>query len=689
VSAPISPEVVEEFQPDDHPAYLSNGVFGLRVRSIPFRGGVCIPSGFAGVHPVDLVEGFARAPFPLGADIAIDGTWLSGALERARPLAQSYDFSCGELRSSFLFEGGSATASVEVTMLCSRTMPTLALQEIAVSVDRPCELALRAEVDEASVEGRAARRQKGVPEGDSAVDGAVLWESIGALSTCGVAFVTEFAGAEGERTQSRPEEPGLATTYTMRASPGGRYVLRQLASIVASALHGEPDRQATRLAAAGIALGWDRAREQNRRAWDEIWKGRIELVGADARWQAIADASFFYLQSSTHASSPSSTSLFGLSYWPDYHYYRGHVMWDLESFVLPALGLTNPEAARALLEYRFDRLDAARQNARMWGYRGLQFPWESSIRRGDEAAPGDGSGAATEHHVSLDVAHAFAQFAHTTGDRRFMADRAWPVLQGVADWIVSRVEATGRGFEWRRVCGIAEKEPPVDNSAFTNMGAVVVLQEAAEIGRALGHQTPQQWDEIAARLVIPMDARRTRIVSHDGYRATEEKGATPDPLAGLFPFGYQATAAVETRTLEFYLERAEQYVGSPMLSSLLGVWAAWAGDRRRASELYERGYGDFVLQPFTLIDEYSARAFPEMPRAGPFAANIGGFLSGCLLGLTGLRPGIGASDAWCRGPVRMPALWDAVHVERVWIRGQPMRLTAEHGDERPTLRRGA
>jgi trehalose/maltose hydrolase-like predicted phosphorylase len=641
-------------------------------------------SGFYGIDPSDRVECFARVPFPLAADIAIDGAWLSKSPDRVQPLAQSYDFSCGELRSRFVFDGGTSRIEVEVLTFCSRTMPSLVLQELAITASSACELAVCALLDEVGVEGRASHRENLVAD---RADAALLWESAGALSSCGVALATEFSGGEAERTQRQPEEGELGTTYTVRARRDRRYVLRQIASIVPSASHHQPDQQARRLLTAAGGVGWNELREQNRAAWEEIWKGRVELLGADERWQAIADASFFYLQTSVHPSSPSSTALFGLSYWPDYHYYRGHIMWDLEFFALPPLALTNPDAARALLAFRFERLDAAGHNARMSGYRGLQFPWESSIRRGEESTPGDATGAAVEHHVSLDVAHAFAQFAYASGDRRFMAERAWPVLQGVAEWIASRVERTSRGFELHRVCGIAEKEPPVDNSAFMNMGSVVVLGEAAEIGRALGHDTPPRWDEIAERLFIPMDAQHARIISHDRFRANEEKGATPDPLAGFFPFGYEASPGVEQRTAEFYLARADEYVGAPMLSSLLGVWAARAGNRQRSSALFERGYADFLFEPFSMIDEYSPSVFPDMTRAGPFTANLGGFLTGLLYGLTGLRPSIKAIDTWCQGPVQMPSLWEGVRVERIFARGEPMELLARQGDERPILRR--
>jgi protein-glucosylgalactosylhydroxylysine glucosidase len=40
----------------------------------------------------------------------------------------------------------------------------------------------------------------------------------------------------------------------------------------------------------------------------------------------------------------------------------------------------------------------------------------------------------------------------------FLRDRAWPILSGVADWAVSRVTHSERGYEIRAAMGIAERE---------------------------------------------------------------------------------------------------------------------------------------------------------------------------------------------------------------------------------------
>jgi len=66
-------------------------------------------------------------------------------------------------------------------------------------------------------------------------------------------------------------------------------------------------------------------------------------------------------------------------------------------------------------------------------------------------------------------------------------------------------------------------------------------------------------------------------------------------------------------------------------------------------------------------------------------ANMGAFLIACLYGLTGLRVGPGEPQAWCERAVVMPDLWDGIEVERLWMRGRPVSLTAKHGDARATL----
>jgi len=118
-----------------------------------------------------------------------------------------------------------------------------------------------------------------------------------------------------------------------------------------------------------------------------------------------------------------------------------------------------------------------------------------------------------------------------------------------------------------------------------------------------------------------------------------------------------------------------------MLSPLYGVWAAYSGDRELSARLLDEGYARFEAGRFGQILEYRPDRFPEQPQAGPFAANMGGFLSSVLLGFPGLQPSFAEPEEWATRTIVLPAGWDAIECDRLWIRGRPMSLVAKHGEK--------
>ena len=100
-----------------------------------------------------------------------------------------------------------------------------------------------------------------------------------------------------------------------------------------------------------------------------------------------------------------------------------------------------------------------------------------------------------------------------------------------------RAVKTKKGYEVRASMGIAEREEPVANAAFTNMACVVVLRDAIAAASRLDRPIDPKWREIADGMLLP---RRESDCVARRYRRDEEKGATPDPLMGIWPFGYPA-----------------------------------------------------------------------------------------------------------------------------------------------------
>ena len=85
----------------------------------------------------------------------------------------------------------------------------------------------------------------------------------------------------------------------------------------------------------------------SRKTWAERWTTDIEIDGP-VEDQLAVRAFFFYLRSAIHPTGGRSISPFGLAE----DRYGGHVFWDADTWVFPALALTDPQAAFWILNYR-------------------------------------------------------------------------------------------------------------------------------------------------------------------------------------------------------------------------------------------------------------------------------------------------------------------------------------------------
>lgn len=141
--------------------------------------------------------------------------------------------------------------------------------------------------------------------------------------------------------------------------------------------------------------------------------------------------------------------------------YNGHAFWDTEIWMYPALLLLQPKIAESLIEYRYQRLQAARHNAFSHGYKGAMYPWESAAS-GNEETPVWALSGPFEHHITADVAIAAWNYYLVTKDKEWLREKGYSILKETADFWASRVERNGPGKydiknvvaadEWARKC---------------------------------------------------------------------------------------------------------------------------------------------------------------------------------------------------------------------------------------------
>ena len=179
----------------------------------------------------------------------MNGVRARDALDACRFKRQSYDFTNGEVHRSFTFTVDRVTVTAEMVAFCSQTLPSLVTQEVTISTDSACELAVQLGIDTTGAPGHFdARATESDGSIGGAVDGSLRWASLGDVASVGAAYVTECDDAQAKCSLLEAKDLPLQTTYQIGAQPGERYRIRQFSTMVPSPAHSVPDQQAVRLA---------------------------------------------------------------------------------------------------------------------------------------------------------------------------------------------------------------------------------------------------------------------------------------------------------------------------------------------------------------------------------------------------------------------------------------------------------
>lgn len=212
--------------------------------------------------------------------------------------------------------------------------------------------------------------------------------------------------------------------------------------------------------------------------------------------------------------------------------YNGHAFWDTEACCLPFYLFTNPDAARNLLQFRYNTLPMAIERAKMLDCTGACYP--IATLNGDEAC-------ALWQHASLQlqpstaVAYGIWHYVHLTQDEDFLWECGAEMLLQIARFMASRVEQSGKTgkYGYYGVMGPDEFHMMVNNNAYTNYMGKRTLAYAAEVlvdmqrkqpaayaalaeKTALAADEPACWQHIADNMYIPQTADGL-IEQHDGY----------------------------------------------------------------------------------------------------------------------------------------------------------------------------
>lgn len=451
----------------------------------------------------------------------------------------------------------------------------------------------------------------------------------------------------GEQIKPMYDEATRELFFSIQLKKGETFCFSLVGSVCSSRDFFDPYNEAERQVIYAVHEGEEALMQAHYRLWDELWQGDIRIEGNDDA-QRIVRFALFNLYSSCRGGSRLSIPPMGLSL----QGYNGHIFWDTELWMYPPMLLLNQDIARSMLDYRFDRLPAARKKALAYGYRGAMFPWESDDS-GEEATPTHALTGPFEHHITADIGIACWNYYCVTRDVRWLQREGYPLLKEIADFWTSRVTRNQDGsYSIHNVTGADEYANGVTDNAFTNGAASLALKYACQAAEICGEKVPEIWREIGENIrVLQFENGVTR--EHSTYKGEMIKQADANLLA--YPLGLITDEYRQKQDLEYYAERIDQKDGPAMSYSVYCVQYARMGEADKAYEMFRRCYEPNLRKPFGVISETPTSNNPY------FMTGAGGLLQAVLNGFCGLQ----ITD---EGIVQLPSVLPS-HWKRVTVTG--------------------
>ena len=284
------------------------------------------------------------------------------------------------------------------------------------------------------------------------------------------------------------------TVFTVSATPGDPIKITKLVSYHSSI--GVPTEEladrCSRTLQRAEADGIEHIVVEQRGWLDEFWANSdIELRGDDRAQQALRWNLFQLAQASarTQEQGVAAKGVTGGGY-------DGHYFWDTEVYVVPFLAYTMPEAARKIVRFRWQMLDAARQRAREMSQVGALFPWRTI--NGEEASAYYAAGTA-QYHINAAVVLALRRYLEASGDIDFLSHEGSEILVETARlWVDLGFfgQNGGRTFHIHGVTGPDEYTTVVNDNFYTNVMARFNLRYAARTVRFLAEWNPDAFDAL-------------------------------------------------------------------------------------------------------------------------------------------------------------------------------------------------
>lgn len=601
---------------------VANGMVGILSSPEPLKVQNILLAGTYDLYGRGRVDNFLNGFNMLNLRLSINGSSVN--LSNVSQCEQELDMRNAVLKSSFIFKD---EAKVTYSYLALRNLPFSVMLDVTIEPLKDVSIAAfnimetpdalnnskyyYNEINRKHVSMRLMTSTASSPTGKLLI------------AACSNFLFPEKKGEEPRVSHDTPSSNLHQMRFYKDLKAGESYTFSLVGSTISSAYHSDPYNEVERLTIFASLEGRERLLMRHKQEWDKLWASDIAIDG-DAQVQQDIHSMLYHAYSFVREGSGLSMSPMGLSGLG----YNGHIFWDADVWVFPALLMLHPELAKSMIEYRYNTLAAARQNAMEYGYRGAKYAWESSDN-GFEQTPVWALTGPFEHHITACVALAAWNYYCVTQDTEWLKEKGWPILKATAEFWESRCEKNASGkYDIKNVVAADEWAENVDNNAFTNAAAKSNLRNANLAAKLLGYKVNTEWENIANGLVIERFADGV-IREHATYNGEKIKQADVNLLA--YPLNEVKDTRQIAKDLAYYEVRVPEKNTPAMTQAIFSLLYSRIGNADKALHFFHDSYSPNKLPPFGVIAETKGGDNPY------FVTGAGGTLQAVMMGFCGLE----------------------------------------------------
>ncbi|WP_418512354.1 glycoside hydrolase family 65 protein [Corallibacter sp.] len=323
--------------------------------------------------------------------------------------------------------------------------------------------------------------------------------------------------------------------YKQNVKQGETYAIHKFGGYTVDRNH---DKNALVTAAKSVLatatqLGFDTLLEQQKQAWANIWDMADITISGDVKAQQGIRFNIFHLNQ-TYLGKDSRLNIGPKGFTGEK--YGGSTYWDTEAYCIPFYMATKDQkVARSLLEYRYNHLQKAIENAEKLGFTNGAALYPMVTMNGEECH-NEWEITFEEIHRNGAIAFAIYNYHRFTNDYSYIPEKGLEVLIGIARfWHQRATFSTNKNkYVILGVTGPNEYENNVNNNWYTNYIAKWCIDYAIEnISKVeaeydtdftrimnkvkLSKAEIAQWKSVADAMYFPYSEEHNVYLQQDGF----------------------------------------------------------------------------------------------------------------------------------------------------------------------------